>query len=138
MLHCLHCDGHNTYYMALTIKESTMLEFVLGLSAGFVISAIWAWWIIRRARQEFDRWLSATVTELEQEQEKEQQPIPVRVEQHGEQFYLYHTDTGQFIVQGRSIKEMLERMQHSDQVFNVVDGDPAVVAQLRSQVTAVS
>jgi MFS superfamily sulfate permease-like transporter len=107
-----------------------MFEFVAGLLIGTAISALYLMWAINRACRAFNQKRSRMLDEIEQGQPPS--VIAVRVEQHGEQFYLYNNETDEFIVQVHDIKEVVTRAQRFNQIMNVVSGDPAVIDRLRN------
>ena len=61
--------------------------------------------------------------------------IPAKVEQHGDQFYLFNRDTDQFIAQGRDAQEIADRTPARQSIY-VTDGEPDVVQRFKATIPA--
>ena len=59
--------------------------------------------------------------------------VPAKVEQHGDQFYLFHRDTDVFIAQGRDAQEIADRTPQRQSIY-VTDGEPDVVQRFKSTI----
>ena len=109
-----------------------MFDFVAGMMLGVAVSMVWMLWTLNRARRDFNAMLETMLDEIEQEEKQQRKTVAVRVEQHGDQFYLFNNETDEFIAQGHDAEEVLQRARRPEQLMNVVSGDPAVIARLRA------
>lgn len=103
-----------------------MLEFLLGVVVGAGVLYIGARWTIRHLI------LKAIAEDAAAQEEK--LVIRARVEQLNGVFYFYNKDSGEFLVQGRDLDELLN---HSESrwpgtTLQVVDGDKATLANLKA------
>lgn len=102
-----------------------METFVFGVWVGFISAMLITYYMIRSARQRAEAMLDNFEQTL---QEYKETQIRVRIEKHGDVFYVYDTDGDRFVAQGRNAKEVLDRIpQH--QTMRIVSGDAAVVQQ---------
>ena len=107
-----------------------MIEFIVGVVAGVVLTVLVATWLMRTivARTEAD--IDAIVAEIKKVSEN---IIPARVEQHDGVFYVYNTRDNSFIAQGESITEIKARIEErmKDATVMVTEGDPNVLQKLK-------
>lgn len=104
-----------------------MLEFLLGIMVGAALLYLMTIWLmehlIARAMQQgsADRELANSV-------------IRARVEQIGNQFYIYNIDKNEFLVQGRDMKELVDNLElrKPGAVIGVVDGDEQAIQNLKA------
>ena len=104
-----------------------MLEFLLGVMVGAALLYLMTIWLmehlIARAMQQgsADRELANSV-------------IRARVEQIGNQFYIYNIDKNEFLVQGRDMKELVDNLElrKPGTVIGVVDGDESAIQNLKA------
>lgn len=104
------------------------LGFILGVSITIIGVRILAKYAIKRFEQELDSILA--------DAEKSNKPLIIRarVEEINGVFYFYNKDSGEFLVQGKNLQELLD---HSESrwpgaTVQVVDGDKDVIAQLKA------
>ena len=107
-----------------------MIEFVIGMVAGVVITVVVAVWVVKGlvARAEAD--IDAIVAEIKKTAEN---IIPARIEQHDGVFYVYNTRDGSFIAQGTSLAEIKARIEErmKDATVMVTEGDTDVLQKLK-------
>jgi hypothetical protein len=104
-----------------------MLEFLLGVMVGAALLYLMTIWLmehlIARAMQQgsADRELANSV-------------IRARVEQIGNEFYIYNIDKNEFLVQGRDMKELVDNLElrKPGAVIGVVDGDEQAIQNLKA------
>lgn len=107
-----------------------MLEFLLGIMVGAALLYLMTIWLmehlIARAMQQgsADRELANSV-------------IRARVEQIGNQFYIYNIDKNEFLVQGRDMKELVDNLGLRKpgaviKLIQVVDGDEQAIQNLKA------
>jgi len=58
--------------------------------------------------------------------------IKARIEEVGGIFYVWNTDNNQFVVQGRSVKEMQDKLSNKQLEIRITDGDDAVIQRFKS------
>ena len=103
-----------------------MLEFFLGVVVGAGLLYVLTVWSLRR-------WIARALAEDAAAQE-EDLVIRAHVEQLNGVFYFYNKDSGEFLVQGRDLDELLN---HSESrwpgaTVQVVDGDKETIANLKA------
>jgi len=54
----------------------------------------------------------------------------VKIEEYHDTFYLFNADTDEFIGQGRTMKEIAERVR-GEVILNVIEGDPDVIQRFK-------
>jgi len=57
----------------------------------------------------------------------------VLIEEHNDTFYLFNADTDEFIGQGRTMKEIADKVK-GGVILNVMEGDPDVIQRFRATV----
>lgn len=105
-----------------------MLEFLMGIVVGAGLFYVGAVWTIRRL---ISRAMAEDAITAAHE---EKLVIRARVEQLNGVFYFYNKDSGEFLVQGRDLDELLN---HSESrwpgaTVQVVDGDKETIANLKA------
>jgi hypothetical protein len=70
------------------------------------------------------------------ERNQEDLLIRARIEQIGNQFYIYNLDKNEFLVQGHTMQELIANLQlrKPGAVIKVVDGDDQAVLNLKATV----
>jgi len=103
-----------------------MLEFLAGVVVGAGTLYLFAAWILRRL-------ISQALVE-DAAQSKASPIIRARVEQHDGMFYFYNNESNEFLVQGRTLPELIERLEvrQSGVTVQVVDGDEDTIANLKT------
>jgi hypothetical protein len=108
-----------------------MIEFVYGIIAGMIITAVLvniAYRLAtRRAEQQIEQ-LAEAIKTLSANQ------IQARVEEDNGVFYVYRIDDNSFLAQGTSMAELKERIESrmKDARVFVTEGDPEVLSRLKA------
>ena len=90
----------------------------------FVFNFLVAPWLQER--------LQGRIREMEQEIEDIKRVYKrVKIEEYNDTFYLFNADTDEFIGQGRTMKEIAERVR-GDVLLNVMEGDPDVIQRFKN------
>jgi hypothetical protein len=102
-----------------------MLEFLAGVVFGASVSYLLVTWVIR---QFITRALAEDVAS------DEDLVIRARVEEDKGVFYFYNNKSGEFLVQGSNLQELLEHLElrRPGTTVQVVDGDKETIAHLKS------
>ena len=103
-----------------------MLEFLLGIIIGSMA-------LYLMAAVLFKRYLNK-IQQAVDERNQEDLIIRARVEQIGNQFYIYNIDKNEFLVQGRDMKELVDNLElrKPGAVIGVVDGDEQAIQNLKA------
>ena len=103
-----------------------MLEFLLGIIIGSMA-------LYLMAAVLFQRYLNK-IQQAVDERNQEDLIIRARVEQIGNQFYIYNIDDNEFLVQGRNMKELVDNLElrKPGAVIGVVDGDEQAIQNLKA------
>lgn len=103
-----------------------MLEFLLGVIIGSMA-------LYLMAAVLFQRYLNK-IQQAVDERNQEDLVIRARVEQIGNQFYIYNIDENEFLVQGRDMKELVDNLElrKPGAVIGVVDGDEQAIQNLKA------
>jgi hypothetical protein len=103
-----------------------LLEFFAGVVVGLVVFYLLATWFLRRL-------ISQALAE-DAAQSTASSVIRARVEQHDGMFYFYNNKSGEFLVQGSNLQELLEHLElrRPGTTVQVVDGDKETIAHLKS------
>ena len=103
-----------------------MLEFLLGIIIGSMA-------LYLMAAVLFQRYLNK-IQQAVDERDQEDLIIRARVEQIGNQFYIYNIDKNEFLVQGQDMKELVDNLElrKPGAVIGVVDGDESAIQNLKA------
>jgi hypothetical protein len=103
-----------------------MLEFLAGVVVGAGAWYLLVTWVIRR--------LIAQALSEDAAQSTASSIIRARVEQHDGMFYFYNNESNEFLMQGRSLPELVERLEarRSGITVQVVAGDEDTIANLKT------
>ena len=103
-----------------------MLEFLLGIIIGSMA-------LYLMAAVLFQRYLNK-IQQAVDERNQEDLIIRARVEQIGNQFYIYNIGKNEFLVQGRNMKELVDNLElrKPGAVIGVVDGDEQAIQNLKA------
>ena len=110
--------------------ETIVAAIFTGLGFGVVLF-LWFVWIISRWLQiRFESELSTTMKNLAQER-----LIALTVEIDNNQYFCYNALTKDFVCQGYSLKEIIERfrLRFPNKAAAIYDGDEIAVRTLRNQ-----
>ena len=86
-----------------------LLVFGVGFAAGY-------WWSVLRVYHRLASdpqrlvKLGQELQKLHDEAESENEPRKIRIEKHGSELYLFTEDTDEFLAQGLTLEEALERI----------------------------
>ena len=104
-----------------------LLSFILDLVLfGMLIWFVFTWLVSRH----LERQIGSVVQDLDQER-----LIPLTVEVDQNQYFCYNTITKDFVCQGHSLKEIVDRFKqrYPDKSAAIYDGDETAVRTLKSQ-----
>lgn len=103
-----------------------MLEFILGVVVGTMALWLFTVWTVRRYLSRIQQ-----AVDLRTQQDL---IIQARVEQIGNEFYIYDMYKDQFLVQGRTMKELVDNLELTKPgtVVGVVDGDQQAIQNLKA------
>ena len=108
---------------------NTVVTLLIGMGLGLGLVALYIWRVIARFEQEIDQHIRNAVKEVEKAL------LPVIVEQEGDEIFLYSEKDRQFLVQGRTLKEIRERFDQRfpDRIAYLSGGDPALIERLKNE-----
>jgi hypothetical protein len=103
-----------------------IIVFVLGMIAATVLIR-WA------ARRTIERIISDLDKEIKQTASEAQINVDLEVEQNI--YFLYNSDDGAFMAQGKDVTELFQHVKQRfpDQTIKIVKAEPEVMQQLRDQ-----
>ena len=102
------------------------MEFILGIVVGTMALWLLAVWTVHRYLNKIQQAVDA--------RRQQDLLIRARVEQIGNQFYIYNIDKNEFLVQGRDMKELVDNLElrKPGAVIGVVDGDEQAIQNLKA------
>ena len=108
----------------------TIIATLLGLGVGVILFLLFVWAVARRLRVQFESELEITMKNLAHER-----LIALTVEIDNNQYFCYNALTKDFVCQGYSLKEIIERfrLRYPNKAAAIYDGDETAVQTLRSQ-----
>jgi len=108
----------------------TIVNALVGLGFGVIAFLIFVWVVARRLRIQFESELTTTMKNLAHER-----LIALTVEIDNNQYFCYNALTKDFVCQGYSLKEIIERfrLRYPNKAAAIYDGDETAVKTLRSQ-----
>lgn len=108
---------------------NTVVTLLIGMGIGLGLVAFFIWRVMARFEQEIDQHIRNAVKEVEKAL------LPVIVEQEGDQIFLYSQTDKQFLVQGRTVKEIRERFDQRfpDRIAYMAGGDADLIARLKAE-----
>ena len=103
-----------------------MIEFLLGIIIGSMALYLLAAVLFQRYLNKIQQAVDA--------RRQQDLLIRARVEQIGNQFYIYNIDKNEFLVQGRDMKELVDNLElrKPGAVIGVVDGDEQAIQNLKA------
>ena len=110
--------------------ETIVTAIFTGVGFGVVLFLLFVWVISRRIQIRFRSELGATMEKLAQER-----LIALTVEIDNNQYFCYNALTKDFVCQGHSLKEIIERfrLRYPNKAAAIYDGDETAVQTLKSQ-----
>jgi len=116
-------------------KEIMNLETIItamftGVGFGVILFLLFVWIISRRLQFRVDSELSGIMEKLAQDR-----LIALTVEVDQNQYFCYNAITKDFVCQGYSLKEIVERfrLRYPNKAAAIYDGDETAVKTLKSQ-----
>ena len=110
--------------------ETILTAMFTGVGFGVIVFLLFVWILSRRIQIRFESELSTTMKNLAQER-----LIALTVEIDNNQYFCYNALTKDFVCQGHSLKEIIERfrLRYPNKAAAIYDGDETAVKTLRSQ-----
>jgi hypothetical protein len=110
--------------------ETILTAMFTGVGFGVIVFLLFVWVVSRRIRIQFESELSTTMKNLAQER-----LIALTVEIDNNQYFCYNALTKDFVCQGYSLKEIIERfrLRFPHKAAAIYDGDETAVKTLRNQ-----
>ena len=110
--------------------ETILTAMFTGVGFGVILFLLFVWILSRRIRIRFESELSTTMKNLAQER-----LIALTVEIDNNQYFCYNALTKDFVCQGYSLKEIIERfrLRYPNKAAAIYDGDEIAVKTLKSQ-----
>ena len=110
--------------------ETILTAMFTGVGFGVIVFLIFVWAVARRIRIRFESELTTTMRNLAQER-----LIALTVEIDNNQYFCYNALTKDFVCQGHSLKEIIERfrLRFPHKAAAIYDGDETAVRTLRNQ-----
>jgi hypothetical protein len=110
--------------------ETILTAMFTGVGFGVILFLLFVWVVSRRIRVQFESELSTTMKNLAHER-----LIALTVEIDNNQYFCYNALTKDFVCQGYSLKEIIERfrLRYPNKAAAIYDGDETAVKTLRNQ-----
>lgn len=110
--------------------ETIITAMFTGVGFGVIVFLLFVWAISRRIQFRVDSEISGIVEKLAQDR-----LIALTVEIDNNQYFCYNALTKDFVCQGYSLKEIIERfrLRYPDKAAAIYDGDETAVKTLKSQ-----
>jgi hypothetical protein len=107
-----------------------MIEFVSMLLEAFFWALV-IWFALQIFGGMFNRHVENRIEQINAEIEEIKQVYKrVKIEEYHDTFYLFDADTDTFIGQGRTMKEIADKIR-GEVVLNVMEGDPDVIQRFK-------
>lgn len=110
--------------------ETIITAMFTGVGFGVIVFLLFVWAISRRIQFRVDSEISGMIEKLAQDR-----LIALTVEIDNNQYFCYNALTKDFVCQGYSLKEIIERfrLRYPDKAAAIYDGDETAVKTLKSQ-----
>jgi hypothetical protein len=114
--------------------ETILTAMFTGVGFGVIVFLLFVWAISRRIQFRVDSEMSDIMETLAQER-----LIALTVEINNNQYFCYNAVTKDFVCQGYSLKEIIERfrLRYPNKAAAIYDGDETAVSTLKSQLEQV-
>lgn len=112
---------------------NTVVTLVIGMGLGLGLVALYIWRVMSRFEKEIHEHIRGAVREVEKAL------LPVIVEQEGDEIFVYSEKDRQFLVQGRTVKEIRERFDQRfpDRIAYMAGGDEALIQRLKTELAEI-
>jgi hypothetical protein len=101
-------------------------DFLLGLLFG-IVCCVWLAYIV------LGQLADMIINKNNQEKQIESElNITGRIEEVNGMFYVWNTTNNEFVVQGRTVKEMQDKLSNKKLQIRIIDGDDAVIKRFKS------
>jgi len=110
--------------------ETIIAAMFTGVGVGVILFLLFVWAVARRLQIRVDSELSGFMEKLAQER-----LIALTVEIDNNQYFCYNALTKDFVCQGYSLREIIERfrLRYPNKAAAIYDGDEIAVRTLKSQ-----
>jgi hypothetical protein len=110
--------------------ETIIAAMFTGVGVGVILFLLFVWAVARRLQIRVDSELSGFMEKLAQER-----LIALTVEIDNNQYFCYNALTKDFVCQGYSLREIIERfrLRYPNKAAAIYDGDETAVRTLRNQ-----
>jgi hypothetical protein len=110
--------------------ETILTAMFTGVGFGVIVFLLFVWLVSRRIRIQFESELTTTMKNLARER-----LIALTVEIDNNQYFCYNALTKDFVCQGYSLREIIERfrLRFPHKAAAIYDGDETAVRTLRNQ-----
>ena len=110
--------------------ETILTAMFTGVGFGVIVFLLFVWILSRRIQIRFESELSTTMKNLAQKR-----LIALTVEIDNNQYFCYNALTKDFVCQGYSLKEIIERfrLRFPHKAAAIYDGDETAVKTLKNQ-----
>jgi hypothetical protein len=110
--------------------ETIITAMFTGVGFGVIVFLLFVWIISRRIQFRVDSEISGVIEKLAQDR-----LIALTVEIDNNQYFCYNALTKDFVCQGYSLKEIIERfrLRYPDKAAAIYDGNETAVKTLKSQ-----
>ena len=108
----------------------TIVNALVGLGFGVIVFLIFVWAVASRIRVRMDSDIEGIMEKIAQER-----LIALTVEIDNNQYFCYNALTKDFVCQGYSLKEIVERfrLRYPNKAAAIYDGDEIAVRTLKNQ-----
>ena len=109
------------------MEFDTILNVLLGIGIGIGMVILYAWYQFQILKSQIDRMIEQAVTE--------KSTIDLDIEVDKGVYFCYNSEDKQFICQGTTVAEIRKgfQLRYPDKTAYLAGGDPAVVAELKTE-----
>jgi hypothetical protein len=108
-----------------------VVSVLIGMGLGVGAVALYVWFVIQRFHNNLEGMVKETLEEVRASL------VGLVIEQDGDQLYAYRDSDRQFLCQGADIAEIRKKFQeqYPDMTAYLADGDPALLEQLKAELS---